>query len=97
MREEKIDALQGLRGFAILMIALSHCGRLVDGSGQQLFGNTGSAGVSLFILLSGYLAVLRHTRHRIADRKEQLCFRWRMCRSECSSTSGDAQYKKGTA
>ena len=51
-----IVSFQGLRGYAILLIFLSHCGNFVINShGENALAYLGGLGVSLFILLSGFL------------------------------------------
>ena len=52
----KIKAFQGLRGLAIFLVFLSHCNYLYNVDGVSQLGAFGGAGVSIFIILSGFLA-----------------------------------------
>ena len=53
--EEKgfIKSIQGLRGYAIIFVFLSHC--------NQSFSCFGALGVSIFIMLSGYLSMRKYS------------------------------------
>lgn len=53
--QNKIDAFQGLRGWAILLVFLSHCDYLYNVGGVNKLKSLGGVGVSLFIILSGFL------------------------------------------
>lgn len=55
-----ISALQGLRGYAILMIFLSHCNYILNEHGINCFAWLGGLGVSIFIMLSGYLLAFQN-------------------------------------
>lgn len=55
-----IEAFQGLRGYAILLIFISHCNLFCNSSGTNIFNWAGALGVSCFIFLSGFLAVIQH-------------------------------------
>lgn len=74
MNEKRIIGFQGLRGFAILLIVLSHCTWKVNGYGQNILSYAGGWGVQLFIMLSGFLAALHYpnVNFEIKDSKE-LC------------------------
>lgn len=56
METKRIDALQGLRGFAAVMIFLSHCRFLICVDGINRLNYLGAGGVSVFLYLSGFLA-----------------------------------------
>lgn len=60
MSSRFIVGLQGVRGFAILLIVISHCNWALNLYGQNIFRWTGAWGVSCFIMLSGFLAVHRY-------------------------------------
>ena len=64
-RTTPIRSLQGVRGFAILLIFLSHCQYLLN-DGTNRLDYWGAAGVSLFVCLSGFLAA-----HGLMNRTEQ--------------------------
>ena len=53
---DKILSFQGLRGFAIILIMLSHCYFISNSYNQNALIYFGAYGVELFIVLSGYLA-----------------------------------------
>lgn len=70
---KKVAEFQGLRGYAILLIALSHC---VFDADWFYFG--GALGVMLFILLSGHLEAEKYGQGGIPDLKK---FVWsKVCR-----------------
>ena len=52
---EWISTFQGLRGIAILLIFISHCRFSNNRFDQNATSWFGAAGVSLFLILSGYL------------------------------------------
>lgn len=58
----KIVALQGLRGYAMLLIFLSHYTFVQNKMGENMFWAEGGYGVEIFLLLSGYLAALNYDR-----------------------------------
>lgn len=51
---KKLDSLQAVRALAFLGIFLSH-------TGIKYFGTTGTWGVSVFFVLSGFLMVYNYT------------------------------------
>ena len=55
--KKRINAFQGLRGYAIILIFLSHCTFATNSFGHSTTNWLGVLGVSLFIMLSGYLLV----------------------------------------
>lgn len=60
----KLQSLQGLRGIAILSIAISHCQLLCLADGGNAVSHWGGLGVELFILLSGFLSCYWHFDER---------------------------------
>ena len=56
----KLPQIQGLRGIAILAIAVSHGEFLYAADGSKAFGWWGALGVELFILMSGFLSCYWH-------------------------------------
>lgn len=52
---KRIDAFQGFRGYAIILIFFSHCNFSTNSYGMNSTIWLGGLGVSLFIMLSGYL------------------------------------------
>lgn len=62
---QRINALQGLRGFAILCIMVSHSFLLTDDAGRGQLGYLGGLGVECFLLLSGYLSCYWHLEQGI--------------------------------
>lgn len=56
----KIQVLQGLRGIAFLLIFISHCNYRLNSYGRNIFTWLGGLGVSIFIMLSGYLLMENH-------------------------------------
>lgn len=54
--KKKVLSFQGLRGFAIILIMLSHCDYVMNDYGNNIFMYFGGLGVQLFIMLSGFLA-----------------------------------------
>lgn len=67
----KLQQVQGLRGLAILAIALSHCQLIRLADGTNAVGIWGGLGVELFILMSGFLSCWWHFE------QEQAPFSWR--------------------
>lgn len=65
---EWISTFQGLRGIAILLIFISHCRFSNNRFDQNATSWFGAAGVSLFLILSGYLFYLK-TEQQSIDRK----------------------------
>lgn len=55
-----VQGFQGLRGFAILLIVISHCCWTLNEHGNNILTYAGAWGVSCFIMLSGFLAVDRY-------------------------------------
>lgn len=54
-KPNKNIAVQGLRGIAILLIIISHCNIFMNENGSNILQYFGAFGVSIFIILSGYL------------------------------------------
>ena len=61
--------LQGLRGYAICMIFISHCNLMLNVDGRNVTDYLGALGVSVFIMLSGYLSVLNYRVNENSDIK----------------------------
>lgn len=57
---KRISAFQGLRGYAILMIFISHCNYILNEHGINCLTWLGGLGVSIFIMLSGYLLAFQN-------------------------------------
>lgn len=57
---EKLIPLQGLRAFAITLVFISHCGFMENSVGGSLFNFAGAAGVSIFLVLAGFLAMYNY-------------------------------------
>ena len=55
-----IRSFQGLRGFAIVLIFLSHCKICIGDSDLSISAWYGALGVCMFTVLSGYLLALRY-------------------------------------
>ena len=68
----KIVGYQGLRGIAFLMIFISHCILSVIEQGKNATTYFGALGVSLFIVLSGFLTVYNHFDCNELSTKEQI-------------------------
>ena len=64
-----IISLQGLRGYAICLIYISHCNLMLNGSGRNVTDYLGALGVSIFIMLSGYLSVFHCRVNKNSDIK----------------------------
>lgn len=58
------ETLQGLRGLAIILIVLSHCNYIQNEYGKNIFASAGGLGVQIFIMLSGYLAIMNYYNYR---------------------------------
>jgi len=59
MKERWNRSFQGLRGYAIILIVTSHYGYFIrDNNGNGVFGSLGALGVSIFLVISGYLSML---------------------------------------
>lgn len=56
----KIKCYQGLRGIAFLLVFISHCAFSEINSGISTTTYFGAFGVSVFIILSGFLTVFNH-------------------------------------
>ena len=54
---KKILYIQGLRGYAFLLIFIHHCRDFLGFDRNLIFGYFGHFGVSLFLFISGYLAI----------------------------------------
>ena len=61
---QKILSFQGLRGFAITLIIISHCAFKMNQYGHIMFMYAGALGVELFIILSGFLAAYNYSSGR---------------------------------
>ena len=60
---KKIEAFQGLRGYAIILIFISHCTFGTNSYGLSTTTWIGGLGVSLFIMLSGYLLAFKNNQN----------------------------------
>lgn len=56
---EKNKELQGLRGYAFLLVFFSHCKILLDENGLNRCSWFGACGVIIFLYLSGYLLIYK--------------------------------------
>ena len=65
-------SFQGIRGYAILLIFISHCHLIQNTNGDNPLGWLGGLGVELFIMLSGYLLMMRYGERGIPKTKEFL-------------------------
>lgn len=64
----KIAVLQGVRGMAISLVVISHCNKLFFNQQRSNALNWfGAFGVSIFILLSGFLAIYKYYEKSAAD------------------------------
>ena len=61
--------LQGLRGYAICLIFISHCNLMLNGDGRNVTDYLGALGVSVFIMLSGYFSVFHCRVNKNSDIK----------------------------
>ena len=57
---KRITAFQGLRGYAILMIFISHCNYILNDYDKNCFTHLGGLGVSIFVMLSGHLLAFQN-------------------------------------
>lgn len=60
-----VQNLQGIRGYAIILIFLSHCNFGTNEAGINRTTWLGALGVTLFIMLSGYLLIENHGKESI--------------------------------
>lgn len=60
-----VQNIQGVRGYAILLIFFSHCNFGLNEMGINRTTWLGAFGVSLFIILSGYLLLERHSEEKL--------------------------------
>jgi peptidoglycan/LPS O-acetylase OafA/YrhL len=58
--EGYIKSFQGVRGVAILCVFISHCNLFVDTEGSNILARLGGLGVEIFILMSGYLLMMKY-------------------------------------
>lgn len=65
MASKTITSFQGLRGYAILLIFISHCNLIYNSSGVNIFNWAGALGVSCFIFLSGFLAISQYKKSNL--------------------------------
>lgn len=63
--QKKNKAFQGLRGYAIVLIFLSHFNFMDNAKGINITTWLGGLGVELFILLSGFLLIENHAENNI--------------------------------
>lgn len=68
----KIVNYQGLRGIAFLLIFISHCAFSVNEHGLNSTSYFGAFGVSLFIILSGFLTAHNHYDSKELSSTEQI-------------------------
>ena len=68
----KIESYQGLRGIAFLLIFISHCTFSLNEEGTNLTAYFGAFGVSLFIVLAGFLTLYNHCDSNDLTVKEQI-------------------------
>ena len=68
----KIKCYQGLRGIAFLLVFISHCTFSEINSGISTTTYFGAFGVSLFIVLSGFLTVYNHYQEDEISVKKQI-------------------------
>lgn len=68
----KIANYQGLRGIAFIFIFISHCTFSIIGQGKNSTAYFGAFGVSLFIVLAGFLTVYNHCDSNDLSVKEQI-------------------------
>ena len=62
MNKEKVLSFQGLRALAIICVFVSHCNNLLlNSSGTNAFTYFGAFGVQCFIIVSGFLSVMRYS------------------------------------
>lgn len=66
---KKNKAFQGLRGYAIILIFLSHFNFMNNAKGVNITTWLGGLGVELFILLSGFLLIENHGNGNIEIKK----------------------------
>ncbi|PIB65190.1 acyltransferase [Pseudomonas sp. 2995-3] len=63
---DKLEFIQALRGFAALIVVIFHGSRFISpygtGLGDQLFGEMGSLGVSVFFIISGIIMTITTTK-----------------------------------
>lgn len=64
VNKRHIKAFQGLRGYSILFIFLSHCTYIRNDYGKNCFVWLGGLGVSIFIMLSGYLLAFHNHEYK---------------------------------
>lgn len=64
-----ILGFQGLRGYAIILIFLSHFNFAQNVKGVNVTGWWGALGVELFIILSGYLLMAKHANKGVQCKK----------------------------
>lgn len=60
---KKISSFQGIRGYAIILIFISHCCFFYNKHGDNAFSHIGGLGVSIFIMLSGYLLAFQNREY----------------------------------
>ena len=62
-----IQSIQGLRGYASLCIFISHCNYLINENGENCFRWLGGLGVSVFIMISGFLLMYHYFDNHAPD------------------------------
>ena len=75
----KIVNYQGLRGIAFLLIFISHCMFFANEQEESSTAYFGAFGVSLFIVLSGFLTVYNHNDCNDLSTKEQFTKTLKKC------------------
>lgn len=61
MVKKRIASLQGLKGYAILLVIISHYSFFTNKYGHNIFYYAGCIGVGIFIIVSGYLTYWNYT------------------------------------
>lgn len=56
----QIISFQGLRGFSIILIVISHCNWRLNDFGNNILMYAGALGVSCFLMISGFLSVYKY-------------------------------------
>ncbi|WP_321905111.1 acyltransferase family protein [Paraburkholderia tropica] len=73
MKTERLEYLDSLRGWAILLVLICHAGGLVNGAINQVTGE-GNKGVELFYVLSAFMLFWTHYNKHRHEHRETLNF-----------------------